>query len=377
VISRAVYRRRQSLEQAIGHQPGVRFVRTINLGLAARGRMAKVVVMLLYVLHAAAYSLFASEVDRNVFLTQPPLFPLWGVVLCRLRRQPYTCVIMDLYPDEAVAVGLMRRDALLTKLFSRLMRLAWHQAEGVIVIGRCMADRLQAMGVPSSRVHFIANWMDERLVYPVEHEDNPLRRQWGLQDKFVVLYAGNVGLAHDFNDVLTVAEQWKDREDVVFVFVGDGSRYGEVKARSEERCLSNVQLRPFQEMDTWARVYGAGDLHLIVLREDCTGLGVPSKTYGILAAGRPILYQGSREGEIARLILEEGVGTVVPLGDVQGLQQGILKYLEQPELGRAQGQKAYELSRGRYSRQRALEQYAAVLLSKSANRKSAKQLLDS
>ena len=105
----------------------------------------------------------------------------------------------------------------------------------------------------------------------------------------------------------------------------------------------------------------AGDLHLVTLTEACTGLAVPSKSYGIFAAGRPILYQGSPDGEIARVILEEGVGTVVPLGAVEALQQCILTYMSQPTLSQRQGQKARALVEGRYSRVSALERYTKVL----------------
>jgi len=362
VMSKAEYRSGRNLDKAIGHLDRVNIFRTVNFGLHPNRKITKALVMMTYVVHAAMYTLLGPGVDRNVFLTQPPLFPLWGYVLSKVRRQPYCCVMMDVYPQLMVEYGMMRRDAILTKLLSWLSGLALRKADGVVVIGRCMAERVKALGVQPERIHFIPNWTDERLVRPVDRERNPLRKKWGLEDKFVVLYSGNMGLSHYFDDILTVAEQMRDREDVAFVFIGGGSRYGEVKARVESRQLANVSLLPFQDINLLAQSLSAGDLHLVVLRESCTGLAVPSKSYGILAAGRPILYQGSQDGEIARMISEQEIGAVVPCGDVESLKQSILRYVNQPDLCQVQGRRARALAEGPYSRTSALKQYTALLI---------------
>lgn len=362
VISKAEYRSGRDLDQVVGHLDGIKLFRTVNFAMHPRRKLAKALVMIMYIAHAAVHSLFGPRVDRNVFLTQPPLFPLWGYVLAMVRRQPYYCVVMDIYPQLMVEYDMMGQDAVLTKLLSWLSSLSLRKADGVIVIGRCMAEHVKALGVQPEHIHFIPNWSDERLVYPVGHETNRLRKEWGLEGKFVVLYSGNMGFSHYFDDILTVAEQMKNQEDVTFVFVGRGSRHGEVKSRVESCQLTNVLLLPFQNINTLAQSLSAGDLHLVVLRENCTGLAVPSKSYGILAAGRPILYQGNKNGEIARMILEQDVGAVVPCGDVEGLKQSILKYINQPDLCKIQGRKARTLAKGPYSRTRALEQYAALLV---------------
>lgn len=362
VMSKAEYRSGRDLEKAIGDLDGAKIVKTANLGLHPRRKIAKAIVMVLYIFHAVIYSLLGPGVDRNVFLTQPPLFPLWGYVLSKIRRQPYYCVVMDIYPEQLVVHGMMRRDAVLTKCLSWLSRLALCKADGVIVIGRCMEERVKALGVHPERVHLILNWIDERLVYPVDHEHNPLRKEWGLEDKFVVLYVGNMGFSHFFDDILAVAEGMKDRDDVAFAFIGGGSRFAEVKAQVEGRQLSNVWLLPFQDISLWAQSFSVGDLHLIVLRNSVTGLIVPSKTYGILAAGRPIVYQGSADGEIAQMIQEQKIGVVVPCGDVESLKRAILQYVDRPELGKVQGRKARELAEGVYSRTHRIEQYTALLI---------------
>lgn len=361
IISKADYRPGRNLEKAIGQVEGVKVSRTVNLGLQANSKLKTVLVMLAYLVHVAVYTLLGRGVDRNVFLTTPPLLPLWGYILWKVRRQPYYIVVMDMYPDLVVEYGKMPRDAFLTRFLDRLSTFSLRHAEGLIAIGRCMADRLEAKGVAPENIHLIPNWMNEQLVYPIKHQENRFRHEQGLDDKFVVLYSGNMGAYHYFEDILAVARQLKDDPRLAFVFVGGGPRYQEIQKWREQHQLNNIHLLPFQDVAMLSHSLSAGDLHLVTLTEACTGLAVPSKSYGILAAGRPILYQGSPEGEIARVILEEGVGAVVACGDVEGLKQAILQYVDQPGLSQSQGHKARALMEGRYSRMAALERYAHVL----------------
>jgi glycosyltransferase involved in cell wall biosynthesis len=228
-----------------------------------------------------------------------------------------------------------------------------------------MIERLRSMGVATEKLHLIPNWMDERVVHPVDPTSNRLRKEWELEGKFVVLYSGNMGVSHYFDDILAVAEQLREYEDIVFVFIGDGARRDEIKGGIEERQLRNVLLQPFQDIDLLAHSLSVGDLHLVTLREAFTGLVVPSKSYGILAAGRPILYQGRRDGEIARMILEEDVGTVVSCGDVDSLRKTIVKYANSPGWRREQGERARELAEGKYSRTQSVRKYVEIVTAES------------
>ena len=361
VISKAEYRAGRDLEGTVGQVEGVNIYRTTSFGLQPKGKLKTLIVMLGYLMQVALYTLFGPRSERNVFLTTPPLLPLWGYVLSKIRRQSYFVVVMDVYPDLVVEYGRMRRDALITKVIDWLSTLALRKADGVIAIGRCMIDRLQEKGVPANRIILIPNWMNEQLVYPIEPTENKFREQYNLKDKFVILYSGNMGTYHYFEDILTVAGQLEKRSDIAFVFIGGGPRYQDILEWLKVHPTANVLLLPYQEIKMLPHSLSAGDIHLVTLTEACTGLAVPSKSYGIFAAGRPILYQGSPAGEIARVIQEEKVGAVVPCGSTEALKQVILNYVEQPALGLAQGRRARQLMEGPYSRLSALERYATVL----------------
>jgi glycosyltransferase involved in cell wall biosynthesis len=217
------------------------------------------------------------------------------------------------------------------------------------------------MDVVPEKVHIIPNWINEETIKPISPTKNSFRIQSGWQDKFVVLYSGNLGVAHDFDDILEVSRCLQDCRDIVFAFIGRGQRLAEIEQHIAAHRSNNVILLPFQEQTTLAHSLGAGDLHFISLRTGFEGLVVPSKVYGALAAGRPILYQGGHQSEIARLVEEEDVGTVVSPGDVDALQRAVLAYRNSPMLCARQGKRARSLAEGYYSYTQACFRYARAL----------------
>ncbi|MFT5494895.1 MAG: colanic acid biosynthesis glycosyl transferase WcaI [Kiritimatiellia bacterium] len=314
-----------------------------------------------YLLFAPLKSLFAPRVDMNLFLTQPPLFFIWGYVLRLLRRQPYTILLMDLYPDVAVLDGLLKSNSLLARMLTRISRFSLCKADGVIVIGRDMAQRVSEMGVSEARIHLVSNWTDEHAIQPLDRGTNPFRLAHGWGDRLVLMYSGNIGISHWFDDFLELARRFSDREDLVIAVIGSGARKKEIETFIATHQLTNLVVLPFQDQDKLAESLSAGDVHFVSLREGFEGCVVPSKTYGILAAGRPVLYQGAASGEIARMIAESDVGVVVPQGDADALEATVKAYLAEPARAMEQGQRARALAEGSYSRATSCERFTQAI----------------
>jgi colanic acid biosynthesis glycosyl transferase WcaI len=361
VVTSLEYREgRKPLEESLRH-PRIK-IRRIPAGQGVvRGRLQKLWAMMTYMLGASLFSLFGPRASLNFFLTQPPLFALWGYVLRLLRHQSYCCLVMDLYPDVAVQDGLLAINGRLVRGLTRLSRFVLRRADAVIVIGRCMQERLQREGISTTRLHVIPNWVNESEVTHIPHQQNSLRQSLGLDGKFVVLYSGNLGVSHFLDDILEAARQLRTLPNLVFLFVGDGVRRQEIIKFKQVHELYNIRLLPLQPVEQLAESLSMGDVHFISLRSGFAGLVVPSKAYGALGAGRPIMYQGEKSGEIARMVEEEGVGTVVPLGDLDGLSSAIQQYHSDPGLVISHGQRALALSHQKYSCSQALSQYLALM----------------
>jgi glycosyltransferase involved in cell wall biosynthesis len=340
---------------------GIRVSRIWGPSFGKRTLLGRLLDQASFIVGATAKALVAPRADAVVLLTNPPMFAALGLLLRRLRRERFIYVVMDLYPDIATNSGLMREDSLLAHCMRWLTRRTVRSADRVVVLGSCMEARILAYGGDAERIAVIRNWADDEAIRPVAAKGNPFRVEQGWDGRFVVMYSGNMGVAHRFDDILEVARRRRDDPRLVFAFIGDGVRRKEIGAFRDRHELDNIRLLPYQSADRLALSLGAGDVHFVSLRKGFEGLVVPSKTYGIMAAARPILYQGGQSGDIAKMIVEHEIGEVVAEGDADGLEEAILTLLNDPERTARVGRRAREVLQRDYSRDAALARYRSVL----------------
>jgi hypothetical protein len=182
-------------------------------------------------------------------------------------------------------------------------------------------------------IRMIPNTGMEKEITPVDHANNPFRQRHGLGGDFVVGYSGNMGRVHDFATMLAVAEQLKEmgEDSILFLLIGEGPGEPLLRREVRERGLANVRFLPSQPLGDLSESLAAADLHLVSMREGMSGLVVPSKFYGVMAAERPCLFIGPPESEIAHMIREHGSGTVIQNGDSGALLAAILSYRTSPQ----------------------------------------------
>ena len=201
-------------------------------------------------------------------------------------------------------------------------------------------DRGQARSY-NGRICVIPNWADREAIRPVAAVDNPLRREWGLEGKFVVCYSGNMGRVHEFDTILGAAERLNGQAaGIGFLFIGGGAQRRMVEDEARGRALANVQFRPYQDRAGLSFSLGVGDVHLVSQRPEVEGYVFPSKLYGILAAGRPVVFIGEAQGEIGALVEREGIGVAVRQGDAAGLAEHLQRLAGDAALREAMGRRA-------------------------------------
>ena len=249
--------------------------------------------------------------DYIVTLTTPPLLPLLGTMARVLRGQAYGIWSMDLHPDAEVAAGMFSESGLPARLLHALNNAGYRNAEFVIDLGTYMKRRLRDKGVSGDRLHTIPVWNRKDDVAPLPHDKNPLRAELGLEDKFVVMYSGNAGMAHRFEEVLAVMKRLDGHPDIEFVFVGEGPKKGQIEAFAEAHDLSNFRYLPYFDREDLKYSLPMADVHLMTLREEMAGIAVPGKLYGIMAAARPVLMVGPEASESGETIQISGAGRVV------------------------------------------------------------------
>ena len=270
------------------------------------------------VLRAASYSLMIPwllaralllrRTDLVVTMTDPPMLAVLGPMIGFFKRNKVVHWAQDLYPEVAEEIGVLPKGSPLIGLLRSVSTLALKRCDAVVSIGRCMTSRLVQRGVSYARIFNIPNWAP--AVTPIDRKNNPFRREHGLEGDFVVVYSGNMGLAHDFDAILKAAESLRGRH-IVFLMIGDGPRRAEIERSVATLGLSNLRFLPSQPSAKLSESLSAGDAHLVTMRPNLCGLVVPSKVYGVLATGRPCLFIGPADSEAARLITEQDAGVVI------------------------------------------------------------------
>jgi colanic acid biosynthesis glycosyl transferase WcaI len=299
--------------------------------------------------------------DIVVAKTDPPLISIVAAPAARLKGALLINWLQDIFPEVASQLGANPLPAVLDRALRSLRDASLRLAVVNVVLGSRMLEYLGTRGVPASNCRVIENWADAESLRPKESGGSKLRNRLGLTDKFVVGYSGNLGRAHEFETVIGAAERLRSDQRIAFLFIGGGARMDELKASVDRRHLSNFHFLPYRPREELEDSLAAADVHLASLVPSLEGLIVPSKFYGILAAGRPILFVGDRNGELSRVIAKYQCGLVVEVGQSEDLASAIDGLQRDPSLRRAMGSAARELLCSNFSAQRAIDRWISLL----------------
>lgn len=300
---------------------GVERVRSTGFG---RGpTVGRVLDYMTFLVAAGLRLLRGPRPDVVVGLSTPPILGALAILVARLRGARAGYWAMDVYPDVAFALGVLSRNSISGRALSLLSAWTIRRADLVVALGDTMAGRLRSHG--ARRIAVVHNWTDDAAVRPIVPLESAYRtaRGWGTQ--FVVAYSGNMGLAHEFDTLLGAAAKLAS-EQIRFAFIGHGPRREEVAAAVKARGLGNVEFLPAVPRATLGDALAAADVHVVTLRGGMQGLLVPSKIYGILAAGRPTIYVGPAEGEVFEILTRGRCGAVIREGNGKELADVILAY---------------------------------------------------
>ena len=284
----------------------------------ARGSIGRVLSYLSFYLSAAVRGLTLPRPDLVLTLTTPPLLSLLGTLIGALRGSRHFIWEMDVYPDVAIDLNYFKAGGLADRVTGALADLSRRRADGIIALGECMKQRLVARGIDARRIAVAENWADAGAIHPQPRPGNP--------DQLVLLYSGNLGLAHDLDTLTESMRQLRDDSRFRFLFVGSGGRRQELAGFCEKHRITSVELRPYVKREGLSQSLSAGDIGLVTQREACCGSVVPSKVYGLLAAGRPILFIGPKDATPARLVERFSCGWHIDCNDSSALT-AMLQYL--------------------------------------------------
>ena len=312
-------------------------------------------------------SLVKFKKNEDVLVVSaPPSLPFITALAAKIRRANYTLIIQDKYPETLIAVGKTKEKAFFVQILHRCNRWLYQKAKKIIVVGRDMRELVETQLKQSSGnqppIEVIQNWASLEEVEPTPRAANEILREHNLLDKFVFLYAGNMGHPQDLESIIYCADKLKADERFHFIFLGSGVKRKWLEREVEDRQLKNVTLlspRPRQEQKIFLN---ACDVGLVSLVKKMRGVAMPSRTYNLLAAGKPILALTEDNSEVAIVIEEDKIGWFVPPSEPEKLLQAIYQIYEQRECLPEMAERARKSALEKYSLNSTIKKYKQVMV---------------
>lgn len=298
----------------------------------------------LFVAQAFFRSLLVEDLAGIMVSTSPPFCGVVGAVLSKLRNVPVKYWLMDLNPDQMIAMKKITPTSMQARVFDFFNRVILRQASDIVVMDRFMLERIAVKGVPI-REKTVASppWPHEDELQRIAHADNPFRAKHNLgttKDKFVVMYSGNHSPANPLKTLLDAAAKLEDEKRLVFYCIGGGGGKKEVDDRIAAGAKNIVSL-PYQPFKEIKYSLSAADVHVVSIGDDVVGIVHPCKVYGAMAVSRPVLLLGPNPSHVSDIIEQYNIGWHVAHGDVDGCVRVLREMLNtSPEQLAAMGQRA-------------------------------------
>lgn len=339
-------------------------------------------------LNRALFSNHAKDIDVLFLSSTPPYQGLLGAVVKKIRKTPFIYNLQDIFPDSLVGTGLAKKDGMLWKIGRVIENITYRNADKIVVISQDFKRNIMAKGVPEEKIEVIYNWVDQNAVVEVPREKNKLFDMYGLdRSKFYITYNGNIGLTQNMEMLAEVARELEQDgyHDIHFVLTGNGAYWDTLvtKLRGEKQevrhtapdgteaiTFGNITLLPFQPYDDIAHVFSLGDASLVISKPGVGENSVPSKTWSIMSASRPVLANFDEnelkeivDGTSASSTTGKPCGIFTKAGDKEAFKQAILTLYNDRELCKEMGRNGRQFVMDNLTKEVGTQKYVNVIKS--------------
>jgi len=283
----------------------------------------------LFLLQVIVHGWLTRRLSCLLISTSPPMCSVAALMITAIRRVPIKYWVMDLNPDQLIALGWAKAGALSVRLLNILNRMILKRAANVITLDRFMAKRLIAKWPDiKAKLVVMSPWPHDQHLETIEHRDNPFRSEHGLNDKFVIMFSGNLSIASPVDTVLEAALQLQDKTNLIFLFVGGGLGKKQLEYFLAKHRPTNIVSLSYQPLSTLKYSLSAANVHLVSMGEAIVGICHPCKVYGAMAVSRPILFLGPDDCHVTDILRDKEIGWHIRHGDVPGTVRQIRSLLQ-------------------------------------------------
>lgn len=308
-------------------------------------------------------ALFTKNIDLVYLVSTPPIQGVIGGLVKKMRKIPFVYNLQDIFPDSLVGTGLAKKDGFLWEIGRIIEDFTYRNADKIIVISEDFKRNIMSKGVPEEKIEVIYNWVDEGVVRDIPRIENKLFDKYNLdRNKFYITYCGNIGLTQNLDMLLEVAQSLEANEDIHFVLVGNGAYKEKVVNVIQERSIRNITLLPFQPYEDISHVFSLGDVSLVISKPGVGENSVPSKTWSILSASRPVLANFD-ENELKVIVEKYRCGIFTKAGDKVAFTDAILNLYKNRDLCIEYGRNGRNFILNNLTRSVATQKYVDVIKS--------------
>lgn len=307
--------------------------------------------------------IWAKDIDLIYVASTPPTQGALAALVKKFKKVPFVYNLQDIFPDSLAGTGLAKKGGLLWKIGRAIENFTYRNADKIIVISEDFKKNIMAKGVPEDKIVVVYNWVDETAVVHVPREENKLFSKYGLDpNKFYITYNGNIGLTQNMDMLLEVAKALEANEDIQFVLVGNGAYLEQVEQIIKDRNITNVHLLPFQPYEDISHVFSLGDVSLVISKPGVGANSVPSKTWSIMSASRPVLANFD-ENELKTIIADNNCGIFTKAGDKVAFTDAILKLYNNKGLCKEMGKNGRQFVMNNLTKAVGTQKYVDVIKS--------------
>ena len=310
------------------------------------------------------YGLKAKDVNCIYLASTPPIQGVLGACLKKIKKVPFVYNLQDIFPDSLAGTGLAKKGSILWKIGRVVENFTYKHADKIIVISEDFKRNIMAKGVPEDKIVVVYNWVDQNAVVNVDRSENKLIAKYGIDpSKFYIEYSGNIGLTQNMDMLLDVMKELKDSHpEIGLILVGEGAYKKQVEEIVKRDSLSNVIMLPFQPYEDISHVFSLGDVGLIISKPGVGANSVPSKTWSIMSASRPVLANFD-ENEIKSILSDNSCGIFTKAGDKDAFKNAIIKLYENRDLCKEYGQNGRKFVMQNLTREVGTQKYVDVIKS--------------
>lgn len=305
--------------------------------------------------------IMAKNIDVMFLTSTPPIQGALGALVKKWKKVPFVYNLQDIFPDSLIGTGLAKKSSILWRVGRIIENFTYKHADKIIVISEGFKKNIMAKGVPEDKIVIVYNWVDQNAVKNIDRKDNKLFDKYNLdRNKFYVTYCGNIGLTQNMEMLVEVAKALEANDDIHFVLVGNGAYLDELKNRIKVKNISNITLLPFQPYEDISHVFSLGDVGIIISKPDVGENSVPSKTWSIMSASRPVLANFD-ENEIKTILSKNECGVFTKAGDKVAFMDAIITLYRNRELCRKYGENGRRFVMENLTREIGTRKYVDVI----------------